>query len=343
MGDDMTNACLLKVQAISDQVAELGLLPGPIVWKGLGCTGESYPRAELDDDGVFQWWPGEDTTGDSKTLPFDPLSVYVPSSMSVRFTKEYGANKGLEVKKSDLTGGTDEAADRVELLVADTHISPGIRQTRRVHFERLLDNPDEEVRINLCMGQEVLFGGRPFDGYQPQSAACDALMTAFCERGSNMDDKRECGCMRDQRDLAKRYPGVTLPVTCMGPNCALGYAYRTAAMAKQQCRESICKLSVELVGEDLANSTDSKVFCGQDFYQFADGKVVRAEQHHLASVGDNGVHYVVDAPTDQAEASARHYTATEVMPFWVWLVLLAVLAVAAVAAGLWARFRRRGG
>ena len=333
---DATNECLLKVQAISDQVAELGLLPGPIVWSGRGCTGNSFPLAEFDDDGVFQWWQGDGTSGVSETFSFYPGSAYVPSSMSARFTKEYGSHKGLEVKKSDVTGGSDE----VEMLVTDTRLTHGMDKTIRVRFERLRDNATENVVVNMCMGQEVYFGSQPFGAYQPQSPACDALMTAVCAKGTNMDDKSECGCMRDQRDLAARYPGATLPVTCMGPNCALGYAYRTAAMVAQQCSQRICETSVELVGEDLSNSTDSKVFCGQDFYQFADGKVVRADDHHLASATNNGVHYVMDAPTEQAETSERHYTATEVMPFGIWLVLLAVLAAAAVGVGLWARFRK---
>jgi hypothetical protein len=335
MGDH-NNACLLKVQAISDQVAELGLLPGPIVWEGIGCTGRSYPAAEFDSGGEFQWWQGEGTTGDSKTLDFDVASAYVPSSVSARFTKEDGAHKGLEVKKSDVTGGSDE----VEMLVGDARLTNGMALTRRVHFERLRDDPAETVVINMCMGQEVYFGGQPFGAYRPQSAACDSLMTTFCAKGTNIDDKRQCGCMRDRRDLAAEYPGATLPVTCMGTNCALGYAYRTRAMLEEQCSQRICELSVELTGEDLSNSTDSRVFCGQDFYQFADGRVVLAKEHRVVSATDNSVHYVTDAPTSEAEESDRHYTATEIMPFWVWIVLLVTLAAAAVGAGLWARFRR---
>lgn len=324
----MTDACTTALQILGDGLIENGYLPAPVFWEGPFCTGRQSPTLDSWPD-PESYSKAEPTTHNN---PFAPRTVYVPSHMSVTFkhSDDRVITDRLSISGNDLS----------ETLILDIDVQfPYLDSLRRCTYQPTFGTPGTSDSPNaimeLCRGQDVYFGSKLFELYRPQSETCDSMFEEWCNSTELRMQNVDCNCYRDRRDLRAKYPGVNLPVRCMGPNCAIS-GYRTADMDAQKCNQLICKSSLELIGDDLTNDTDTRVFCGQSFYQKKDGTIVESSDHFVENPAQPG-HFVYVGEKDAVQRSSERYVLEEFMPVYVLAIVLFVLFALAIGVGIWIR------
>lgn len=324
----MTDACITVLQVLGDGLLEQGYLPGPVFWDGPFCTGNQSPTLE-------NWYSpepysrGEATT--TSNMMLDTVrTIYIPSHMSVTFS-----DGSHEVNRVDITG-----SDISETLILDTKVqNRNLEDTSHYTFRPTfgtagLDDSPNAI-MDMCRGQDVYFGSKLFESYRPQSAQCDGIYEEWCDSSDVRRENADCNCFRDRRDLRAKYPGINMPVRCMGPNCAIT-GYRTQEMDDQKCNQLVCQATIELVGEDLVNDTDTRVFCGQSFYEKKNGEIIKSADHFVEHPAQPG-HFIYVGNTDAVQRSSERYVLEDFMPAYVLAIVLVVLFTLAIGVGLWFR------
>lgn len=322
--------CEAALEALKIDLESNGLLPRPVVWKDVNCSGDRHP-ATLDS------W---DAAGDRiQNIPWTFGSVWVPGGVKATFKQTKSSTTGI--KKSTITG-----SDQVEMILTNTeYLDSEMRTYDYVEFEYLDRNggsidTNKDVKYELCTGGvDIVISGDVYRGYAPQTAACDELIADIC---ADSDDPRSkapvhpCGCLKDEETLEDIYPNQVLPVRCMGANCASG-GYVFDRMSNQKCDLTICREIVNQVGENLTEDTSAVIFCGQNHYTFDNGQVVFADRAfaHDSASGD----FIDIGPRNEA-LHPDHNKSRTLMPWYYWVAIIGLLLLLSVGIGLYVRWRR---
>lgn len=327
--------CDAALEALKVEIESTGVLPRPVVWRGVDCSGERRPES------IDKW---DDAGAGIQNIPWTFGSAWIPGGMSATFQKTKTSGG---VKKSTIIG-----TDQAELILTNAKyltggpLSVDLDTYDYIGFEYLDRNGKSigsirDVKYELCTGGlDLVMSNDIYRGYAPQSAACDELISDICADTKDPRSKapvHPCGCLKDEEKLDEIYPNQVLPVRCMGANCASG-GYVFDRMVNQKCDLTICREIVNQVGTNLSEDTSAIIFCGQNHYTFDNGEVIFADRAfaHDSSSGD-----LIDIGPRDAALHPNSSKSRYLMPWYYWVSIISLLLMLSVGFGLYFRWKRR--
>jgi hypothetical protein len=252
MCDDLLEWYALRINAIQSDTDDL--VPSVLFFSAADCSGYMWPN---DCRGDFPTGISGDckenvafSVGTKTTFPpgFTPLSVFVPFH-----THHILLTDSVHGTKLDLMG---------PFVVSDLTTYSSLAPTDFT----VLDASDWTTVVlpSACVGNTKYIGRTPLVRYQPQSSRCDVIVTQLCQQPNG---NPLCGCFADLVDIEARSQvlGVSMPVTCFGPRCSAGIAYRTAAMVGETCNLTICKQTIVSTPGVIQDGSYT-IYCGGRFF-----------------------------------------------------------------------------
>lgn len=216
------------------------VVPSILFFSTPDCGGEMWPN---NGSGDFP-----DIPSTSGSIPFQPKSIFIPFTVHhVRFT----------IPPSTI----------LEYMGPFTILDTTDITTSPITAFTVLDSSDWNTNVipSACNGNTKYIGSFPLVRYQPQSASCDAAISALC--ATHPESNPICGCFADVIALEDQstIAGINLPVTCFGQRCN-GIAYKTADMVSQTCNLTVCEQTIT-ASPGIVQDGNFTIYCGGRFFQ----------------------------------------------------------------------------